>query len=381
MREQGNLSEEKLQHCLDLQRETGAFIGEILVQEGLLDEQSLLSFLAKHCRVPHLSLLDYLIDKSVLGLLPQEICLKYRLLPIDQLGNNLTVAMVNPLDADALQQVKEYCPNLRIKPILCAYNHFEIVTRRLFGAGRADGPAELSATSLGLSAMRPEKRPVTPAAPVQPKSEPAPPASVPSTAEFIPEAIPDAVEAEPEAPPEAAPDRDTMFKEVFQSVPAEREEAAEESGDLLREMASVMMDSMRDTYAMLARRMDLFQGVTPEDVARIFARGITRECEEGERIFEKGQPGSELFVILGGEVAISDGGRDLAVLSRGDMFGEMALVSSEPRSADARATCTSSLLALSLDDIRNDLPRDVSTQLLVNIIITLSERLRRANVD
>lgn len=388
LREQGGLGEEQLERCIEEQRKTGAFLGEILVQQGLLDEQSLLSFLAKHCRIPHLSLLDYLIDRSVLGLLPKETCLKYRLLPIDKMGNNLTVAMVNPLDAEALQHVKDCCPTLRIKPILCAYNHFETVTRRFFAGEGPSGTVELSVTSLGLKEVRRATAPAPHNAPVAATPEPEPvPVCVADTP--CPEEIPDAVEAEPEQEPEPGPvqrpagaleaDSELVLREVFQETPAVSEDPAGEAPDLLREMASVMMDSMRDTYAMLARRMDLFQGVSPEDVARIFARGITREYEEGAVIFEQGQEGAEMFVILGGEVVILDGGRELAVLSRGDMFGEMALVSREPRSAGAKAACTTSLLALNLNDIKTDLPRDVSSQLLVNIVITLSERLRRAN--
>ena len=82
----------------------------------------------------------------------------------------------------------------------------------------------------------------------------------------------------------------------------------------MMKMTTVMMDSMRDTYAMLARRMELFRGLDPEDVAKIFARGITVEYEAEQVIFEKGQAGKDLYVILGGEVQIYDEGREIARL-------------------------------------------------------------------
>ncbi len=412
--DEGALTEEQFQKAMALQKATGDFIGEILIREGILDEKSLLSFLAKHCKMPHLSLLDYLIDKSIVGIVPREICFKYRLLPIDKMGSNLTIAMVNPLDAEALQKVKECCPNLRIKPILCAYNHFDTVASRLFGTSKSGEPVELSATSLGLRSPQKESKP---APPVAPKAPPEPVKAPEPEPEIIPEAVealPEALEAEPEPIPEpviepipapalppastAAPvpapapaiTTENVLHSVFQAdaepepAPAPTPatgSAQSDSSILMREMAAVMMDSMRDTYAMLARRMELFHGLTPEDVARIFSRGSTREYDDGEHIFEKGQPGAEMFVILGGEVRIFDGPQEIALLTRGDMFGEMALVSNESRSASAAATCTTSLLVLSLDDLKKDLPREVSLQLLVNIIITLSERLRRANTD
>jgi len=137
---QGQVTEEQLKQALETQKATGAFIGEVLIEQGVLDEKSLISFLAKHCKIPHLSLLDYLIDKDIVTLVPQEICLKYRLLPIDKMGSNLTVAMVNPLHGEALKKVQECCPDLRIKPILCAHNHFETVTQKIFAGTGSSGP-------------------------------------------------------------------------------------------------------------------------------------------------------------------------------------------------------------------------------------------------
>ena len=407
---EGKVTEAQLQAAMVKQVQTGAFIGEILIADGALDQDSLISFLAKHCKVPHLSLLDYLIDKDIVKLLPEELCLRYRLVPIDKLGKNLTVAMVNPLDAEALEQVRAHCPELRIKPILCASNHFEIVSRRLFAAEDAGGPTELSASSLGLK--MPGKRPTAPTElPAAPVATPAPAAAPVAEVEMdlppLEDAVPDVApvlhveEAFPEAEeiPEVAPLPEpepvaapvaTVLENVFhappsapvaQGAPSKLTESGlgETSSMLMKEMATVMMDSMRDTYAVLARRMELFRGVPPEEVAKIFARGITNEFEAGGVIFEKGQPGQEMYVILGGEVIIRDGDRELARLGRGGMFGEMSLLSAQPRSASAVAADTTSVLALSNDTIRQSIPAHVAIQILTNIINTLSARLRQAN--
>lgn len=419
---EGKITDAQLQQALRKQAETGRFIGEILIEDKVLDQDSLISFLAKHCRIPHLSLLDYLIDKDIVKLLPEAICLQYRLLPIDRLGKNLTVAMVNPLDSEALERVRACCPDLRIKPILCASNHFDLVVKRLFASAEAGAMHEVSTESLGLAKSAPH-RSAAPAAPprdevVAPPREVAetPPAPEP---EPLPEPVlvppPPTPEAEPELPPlepaplpveEVLPDAEeipmvtplpepepvaetvaTVLSNVFHAPPepppspAALEESTlnATSSSLMKEMATVMMDSMRDTYAVLARRMELFRGVPPEEVAKIFARGITQEYEAGDVIFEKGQPGTDLYVILGGGVDIRDGDRVLAQLSRGGMFGEMALISAQPRSATAIAADTTSVLSLSQDTIRQGMPPHVSIQVLSNIITTLSARLREAN--
>lgn len=384
----GKITPEQMKKALMIQRETGAFLGEILVEEGLIDENSLLNFLAKACKIPHLSLLDYLIDGEILKIIPKDLCLKYRLLPIDKLGRNLTVAMVNPLNQQALQAMQQVCPDLRIKPILCAHKHFEQVTARLFGdEGKRDTKSDLTATSLGL---------------IMPKPAPAPPA-----AEALPEA-PAAAEshfddvfdtslgpvdhskATPSVPPEPLPDPgnvDKVLGTVFHSPESRRSkdtgisESDVSTDGLMQEVASIMMDSMRDTYAMLARRMELFRGVEPEHVAKIFSQGITREFAANETIFAQGDDTHEVFVILNGSVEIANEGKILATLERGDMFGEMALVSDAPRSATARALSNTSVLMLHLNTIQTLVRPKVAIQLLLNIIATLSQRLRAANQD
>lgn len=441
----GQITPEQLQRALEKQKATGKFIGEILIEDRVIEEDTLISFLAKHCKIPHLSLLDYLIDPEIVKLVPKEICLKYRLLPIDKLGRNLTVAMVNPLDTEALQQVREACPELRIKPILCAFKHFELVTAKVFREEGAGGTPVLSASHFGIrltpeekaarerlrmEAEREEREAETTVTPAPGEAPPAPepaPASAPEAApdptpEVLPEAQPEegpAVEGAPvpqettgpEAPPAPAPPEEaaenpaaasamparpeapagaeSMFDSIFgagdatpaQATAATATAAAEDGGmsALMQEMASVMMDSMRDTYSVLARRMDLFHQIDGEAVAKIFARGITQEFEAGQVVFEKGAAGDRLYLILGGGIEIYDGERTMARLGRGELFGEMALISREPRSASARATESTSLLALSHEIIHNMMPPEISIQLLVNIIVTMSKRLRTAN--
>jgi len=201
---------------------------------------------------------------------------------------------------------------------------------------------------------------------------------------------------EPQSALEVEVRHDSMFDSIFASsdegepadtpappAAAEEEEpapSANPAGSLLmREMANVMMDSMRGTYAVLARRMELFRDLQAEDVAKLFSRGLTREVQAGEVVFNKGDAGDALYCILGGEIEIFDNGRVIATLGRGELFGEMALLSEEPRSAGARASETSSLLALNRDFVQHVMPRDVSVQLLVNIIVIVSARLRAAN--
>lgn len=160
--EQGLLNEKQLQEALAVQKEEGGFIGQIMVRLGFVNQDAVASLLVKQCKIPHLSLLDYDVDPDVLSLIPEDVCRKHHLMPIDKLGRILTVAMVDPLDIGALEDVRRSCPELRIKPILCNWAHFEEVSRRVFQeaadqqSGKNTGP-EISMASLGLSAAAPQR--------------------------------------------------------------------------------------------------------------------------------------------------------------------------------------------------------------------------------
>lgn len=391
---EGQVTPEQLRTAMDLQKEKGGFLGQILIEEGFIDGGSFTAFLAKQCKIPHLSLLDYLIDDEVLGIIPKEICIKERLVPIDKLGRNLTVAMVNPMDTDALKQVRAVCPELRIKPILCENAHFEAVVAKCFGE-KAEGESaipEMTATSFGFS-IPPEEVQALRAQHAEDAGDETPPEPQPVPAA---PAAPAAVSA-PATPATPTLDSDSMVSTCFapmMNVPDAEPDAEPLPGDMstgdtmtasdttlmMRKMVSAMRDSMRDTYALLCRRVELFRGLEPETVAKIFAKGVTAEYKPGDYVFRKHDEGQELYVILSGSVKIEDDGATLAKLGQGDMFGEMALVSKEPRSASASALEPTSLLALSDDIIRCLLPSEAAIQMLVNIVVTVSRRLKSANI-
>jgi CRP/FNR family cyclic AMP-dependent transcriptional regulator len=110
-----------------------------------------------------------------------------------------------------------------------------------------------------------------------------------------------------------------------------------------------------------------------------------RKYEPGEMIFEQGQPGAAIFLIMEGEVSVEilkdKSATNLATLSRGAFFGEMALLDEAPRSASARSLEVTKTLAL----YRNDLSRLIQTDPLTACHIyhalarIVGDRLRSTN--
>ncbi len=110
-----------------------------------------------------------------------------------------------------------------------------------------------------------------------------------------------------------------------------------------------------------------------------------RTYETNESIFEEGQPGAALFLILDGKIAIEicreTSTTCLAVLDRGAFFGEMALLDETPRSATARALERTRTLALYRNDLNELVHRDAKTacQIYRSLAGMIGDRLRLTN--
>ena len=110
-----------------------------------------------------------------------------------------------------------------------------------------------------------------------------------------------------------------------------------------------------------------------------------RRYETDEFIFEEGQPGAALFLILDGKVAIEMHRENhvttLAILERGAFFGEMALLDETPRSANARSLERTRTLALYRNDLSQLIQRDPQTacQIYRALARMVGDRLRSTN--
>lgn len=133
-------------------------------------------------------------------------------------------------------------------------------------------------------------------------------------------------------------------------------------------------------------KVTIFQGLTPEAL-EIISRVANEESHGlGTKIFEHGDPGDKLYILLEGKVRISRevpgmGEEALAVLGPGAVFGEMALLDSAPRSADARVHERCRLLTVSKDAFEDllFLHKDLAYEVLWSVVRMLTQRLRETN--
>jgi CRP-like cAMP-binding protein len=136
----------------------------------------------------------------------------------------------------------------------------------------------------------------------------------------------------------------------------------------------------------LLARVPFFDGLSREALSLIAQVTAEETHATGTRIFQYGDPGDKLFVIVEGKVRISRevsglGEEALAVLGAGEVFGEMALLDESSRSADARAHERCRLLVIPKDDFDDllFLHKDLAFEVLWSCVRTLSARLRETN--
>ncbi len=143
--------------------------------------------------------------------------------------------------------------------------------------------------------------------------------------------------------------------------------------------------SLNEREAQLAR-VPFFDGLTSEALALI-AKATTEESHAtGTKIFQYGDAGDKLFIILEGKVRISRevagmGEEALAVLGPSEVFGEMSLIDEAPRSADARVHERCRLLVIAKEEFDDllFLHKDLAYEVLWNCVRLLSARLRETN--
>lgn len=101
----------------------------------------------------------------------------------------------------------------------------------------------------------------------------------------------------------------------------------------------------------------LLAGMRQPDMIMLAKASVARHFAPGQSIMVKGESGTTMFIILSGEVTVADGGRILATLAPGQVFGEMALLTGAPRQADVRAVGDVACLEVDREGFRMALAR------------------------
>ena len=126
------ISVDQLREAQVDQRSTGKRLAYSLTKLGILQETELTDFLSKQYGVPSITLDDFEIDPDVISLVPREVATKHVLIPVQQAGNSLIVAMSDPSNIYAIDDVK-FMTGLHIEPVVSTDAAIEMAIEQYYG--------------------------------------------------------------------------------------------------------------------------------------------------------------------------------------------------------------------------------------------------------
>lgn len=134
--ESGAIEPEQLQKALELQKKSGQRIGDILISQKILTEEKLMTAIAKRLEIPFVNLSDMVIDPDTVSTIPAEMAKKHLVLPIFKIENNLTVAIYDPLDFIALDEISYYT-KMSIKRVVASKSQIETAIDKFYSINEA----------------------------------------------------------------------------------------------------------------------------------------------------------------------------------------------------------------------------------------------------
>ncbi len=115
----GKITKEQLNDALEKQKEDGRKLGEILVEEGYITNNDIIEVLEFQLGIPHVDLDKYTINPDIVSTIPENIARRHELIAIDKKGDYLIVAMADPLNIFAIDDIKMFT-KLEIQPVIAS---------------------------------------------------------------------------------------------------------------------------------------------------------------------------------------------------------------------------------------------------------------------
>jgi type IV pilus assembly protein PilB len=113
------ITEEQLVKAIELQKKDGGRVGTNLIKLGFITDESLVQFLSKQYGVPAVNLATEPIDPAVVKYIPYEVSYKYQIFPISKNGASITLAMADPSNVFAIDDIK-FMTGYNVKPVVAS---------------------------------------------------------------------------------------------------------------------------------------------------------------------------------------------------------------------------------------------------------------------
>src|SRR5258706_3138952 len=131
------ITQEQLQKALDFQRANGGKLGSCLTKMGFITDDDITGVLSRQYGVPSINLKFYEIDPNVIKLIPQDTALRYQVIPLSRVGSVLTIAMTDPTNVFAMDDIK-FMTGFNVEPVVASESAIGEAITRFYGGSDAD---------------------------------------------------------------------------------------------------------------------------------------------------------------------------------------------------------------------------------------------------
>jgi type IV pilus assembly protein PilB len=131
------ITQEQLQKALDFQRTNGGKLGSCLTKMGFITDDDITGVLSRQYGVPSINLKFYEIDPNVIKLIPQDTALRYQVIPLSRVGSVLTIAMTDPTNVFAMDDIK-FMTGFNVEPVVASESAIGEAITRFYGGSDAD---------------------------------------------------------------------------------------------------------------------------------------------------------------------------------------------------------------------------------------------------
>ena len=126
------ISPDQLKQALEHQKANGGRLGNSLVKLGFLSDDEVTAVLSRQYGVPSINLAYFEVDSNVIKLIPMETALKYQVLPLSRVGSSLTLAMVDPTNVFAMDDIK-FMTGFNIEPVVASETAINEAIKKHYG--------------------------------------------------------------------------------------------------------------------------------------------------------------------------------------------------------------------------------------------------------
>ncbi len=113
------ITQDQLKEALKVQKETGGKLGETLIKLNFVSEEDITECLSQQFGVPSINLAHFEIDQNVIKLISADVARKYNILPVNKTGATLTIAMADPTNVFAMDDIK-FMTGYNVEPVVAS---------------------------------------------------------------------------------------------------------------------------------------------------------------------------------------------------------------------------------------------------------------------